>query len=104
MLGESEDDINELTISIEPEDGVFGVVDKLEGDNTSSLTVVTEEGIDNLRELILDMKRNGQWPPEKLRPKLTCGLRRRGTGLRQSSRRVSPRWRRAAPESPSPGR
>ena len=66
MLGESEDDIHQLTISMEPEDGVFGVIDKLEGDDTSSLTVFTEDGIDNLRELILDMKRNGQWPPEKL--------------------------------------
>ena len=68
MLGESEDDIFEVTIDMEPEDGVFGVIDKLEGDDTSSLTVFTEDGIDNLRELILDMKRNGQWPPEKLSP------------------------------------
>jgi hypothetical protein len=44
------------------------VIDKFEGDNTASLTVFTEAGIDNLRELILDMKRNGQWPPEKYSP------------------------------------
>ena len=68
MLGESEDDIFEVTIDMEPEDGVFGVIDKLEGDDTSSLTVFTENRIDNLRELILDMKRNGQWPAEKLSP------------------------------------
>ena len=68
MLGESEDDIYELTISMEPEDGVLGVIDKLEGDNTASLTVFTDDGIDNLRELILDLKRYGQWPPEKLSP------------------------------------
>jgi hypothetical protein len=68
MLGESEDDILEVTISMEPEDGVFGVIDKIEGDNTESLTVFTDAGIDNLRELILDMKRNGQWPPERYSP------------------------------------
>jgi hypothetical protein len=68
MLGESEDDIHELTISMEPEDGVFGVIDTLEGDNTASLTVFTDAGIDNLRERIHDLKRRGQWPPEKLSP------------------------------------
>jgi hypothetical protein len=68
MLGESEDDIHELTISIEPEDGVFGVIDKFEGDNTASLTVFTDAGIDNLRVRILDLKRHGQWPLEKLSP------------------------------------
>jgi hypothetical protein len=68
MLGESEDDIYELTISMEPQDGVFGVIDKLEADNTASLTVFTDAGIDNLRELILDLKRHGQWPPGKLSP------------------------------------
>jgi hypothetical protein len=68
MLGESEDDIYKLTISMEPEDGVFGVIDKFEGDNIASLTVFTEAGIDNLRELILDMNRNRQWPPEKYSP------------------------------------
>ena len=65
MLGESEDDIYEMTISMEPEDGVFGVIDKIEGDNTESLTVFTDEGIDNLRGLIFEAKRNGQWPPER---------------------------------------
>jgi hypothetical protein len=48
-----------------PEDGVFGVIDKFEGDNTASLTVFTDAGTGKLRELILDPKRNGQWPPEK---------------------------------------
>jgi hypothetical protein len=65
MLGESEDDILEVTIDMEPEDGVFGVIDQFEGDNTASLTVFTDAGIDNLRGLILEMKRNGLWPPEK---------------------------------------
>jgi hypothetical protein len=65
MLGENEDHIHEVTTSMEPEDGVFGVIDKFQGDNTASLTVFTDAGIENLRQLILDLKRQGQWQPEK---------------------------------------
>jgi hypothetical protein len=53
MLGEDEDWLYELSIGMDPEDGRLHIVGP--GDETT--TAFTRDGIENLRQLILDSRR-----------------------------------------------
>ena len=59
MLGEDEDWLHELSIDMFPEDGrlrVYGV-------GEYGVTAFTEDGIENLRQIILDQRTAGRAPP-----------------------------------------
>jgi hypothetical protein len=59
LLGEDEDWLHELSIDMFPEDGrlwVYGVGD-------DGATAFTEEGIENLRQIIIDERAAGRAPP-----------------------------------------
>ena len=53
MLGEDEDLLRDIAIDMEPEDGVLTVWDIDE----MSTVALTAEGIENLKELLADLKR-----------------------------------------------
>ena len=58
-LGEDEDWLHELSIDMFPEDGrlwVYGV-------GEDGVTAFTEDGIENLRQIILDERTAGRAPP-----------------------------------------
>ena len=59
LLGEDEDWLHELSIDMFPEDGrlwVYGV-------GEDSVTAFTEDGIENLRQIIIDERTAGRAPP-----------------------------------------
>jgi hypothetical protein len=61
LLGEDEDWLHELSIDMEPEDGriyVFSGTDE-------SVTAFTEDGIENLKQIIADLRADGRAPPRK---------------------------------------
>jgi hypothetical protein len=58
MLGEHEDWLHELSIDMFPEDGclhVYGVA-------KDGVTAFTEHGIENLKQIIADMRADGRAP------------------------------------------
>ena len=59
LLGEDEDWLHELSIDMFPEDGrlwVYGV-------GEDGVTAFTEDGIENLRQIIIDERTTGRAPP-----------------------------------------
>ena len=59
MLGEGKDWLHELSIDMFPEDGrlwVYGV-------GEDGVTAFTEDGIENLRQIIIDKRTAGRVPP-----------------------------------------
>ena len=59
LLGEDQDWLHELSIDMFPEDGrlwVYGV-------GEDSVTAFTEDGIENLRQIIIDERTAGRAPP-----------------------------------------
>ena len=60
LLGEDEDWLFELSIGMEPEDGsvwVYGV-------GEDGVSAFTQDGIDNLRQIIADERAAGKAPPQ----------------------------------------
>jgi hypothetical protein len=58
MLGEDEDWLHELSIDMFPEDGRLYV----ECGKDDALTAFTEDGIENLKQIIADMRADGRAP------------------------------------------
>jgi hypothetical protein len=58
MLGEDEDWLHELSIDMFPEDGCLYVYRGKE----DTVTAFTEDGIENLKQLIADMRADGRAP------------------------------------------
>jgi hypothetical protein len=58
MLGEDEDWLHELSIDMFPEDGCLYV----ECGKDDALTAFTEGGIENLKQIIADMRADGRAP------------------------------------------
>jgi hypothetical protein len=59
LLGEDEDWLHELSIDMFPEDGrlwVYGVAE-------DGVTAFTEDGIENLRQIMIDERTSGRAPP-----------------------------------------
>ncbi len=65
MLGEDEDWLHDLSISMFPEDGCLHVY----GFGEDGATAFTEYGIENLKQIIIDLRAEGKAPPPK--PKTT---------------------------------
>jgi hypothetical protein len=61
MLGEDEDWLHELSIDMFPEDGRLYV----ERGKDDAVTAFTEDGIENLKQIIADMRADGHAPPRK---------------------------------------
>jgi hypothetical protein len=61
LLGEDEDWLFDLSIGMEPEDGSLWVY----GVGEDGLPAFTQDGIDNLREIIAEQKAAGNGPPPK---------------------------------------
>jgi len=59
LLGEDEDWLHELSIDMFPEDGRLWVY----GIGEDGVTAFTEEGIENLRQIIIDERAAGRAPP-----------------------------------------
>ena len=59
LLGEDEDWLHELSIDMFPEDGCLRVY----GVGEDGLTALTEHGIENLRQIIIDERTAGRAPP-----------------------------------------
>jgi hypothetical protein len=59
LLGEDEDWLHELSIDMFPEDGRLWVYSTGE----DGVTAFTEDGIENLRQIILDQRAAGRAPP-----------------------------------------
>jgi hypothetical protein len=60
MLGEPADWLDELaTLNLEPEDGCLGIIDNLDvpAEQRVSITAFTDAGIESLRELVAEAKR-----------------------------------------------
>jgi hypothetical protein len=57
LLGEDEDWLHELSIDMFPEDGCLHVYGKDE-----AVTAFTEDGIENLKQIIADMRADGRAP------------------------------------------
>jgi hypothetical protein len=58
MLGEDEDWLHELSIDMFPEDGCLRVY----SGQDDAITAFTEDGIGNLKQIIADMRADGQAP------------------------------------------
>ena len=58
MLGEDEDWLHELSIDMFPEDGCLHVY----GVGEDGMTAFTEHGVENLKQLIADMRTDGRAP------------------------------------------
>ena len=65
MLGEDEDWLWELSIDMFPEDGCLHVY----GIGEDGVTAFTEDGIENLKQIIADMRADGRAPPRASTPK-----------------------------------
>jgi len=61
LLGEDEDWLCDLSIDMDPEDGCLHVY----GVGEDGVTAFTEDGIENLKQIIADMRANGRAPPRK---------------------------------------
>jgi hypothetical protein len=61
MLGEDEDWLHELSIDMFPEDGRLYVYSGTD----DAVTAFTEDGIENLKQIILDRQADGRAPPRK---------------------------------------
>jgi hypothetical protein len=61
LLGEDQDWLFDLSIGMEPEDGSLWVY----GVGEDGLPAFTQDGIDNLREIIADERAAGNGPPPK---------------------------------------
>jgi hypothetical protein len=61
MLGEGKDWLHELSIDMFPEDGRLYV----ERGKDNAVTAFTEDGIENLKQIIADMRADGHAPPRK---------------------------------------
>ena len=59
LLGEDEDWLHELTIDMFPEDGCLHVY----SGKDEAVTAFTEDGIENLKQIIADMRADGRAPP-----------------------------------------
>jgi len=59
LLGEDEDWLHELSIDMFPEDGRLWVY----GIGEDGVNAFTEEGIENLRQIIIDERAAGRAPP-----------------------------------------
>ena len=62
MLGEDEDWLHELSIDMFQEDGRLYV----ERGKDDAVTAFTEDGIENLKQIIADMRADGRAPPRNL--------------------------------------
>lgn len=58
MLGEDEDLIWELSIDMFPEDGCL----RVHGIGEDGVTAFTEDGIENLKQIIADLRADGRAP------------------------------------------
>jgi hypothetical protein len=58
ILDEDEDWLHELIIDMDPEDGCLTVY----GLEEDGVTALTDDGIDNLRDLIADLRLDGRAP------------------------------------------
>jgi hypothetical protein len=65
MLGEDEDWLSDVAIEMEPEDGRLWVY----GIGEDGVTAFTDFGIENLKEIVADLRADGKAPPPK--PKTT---------------------------------
>jgi hypothetical protein len=64
MLGEEEDWLWDIAIGMDPEDGnlwVYGV-------GEDGVAAFTDFGIENLQQLVADLRANGKAPPPKTKP------------------------------------
>jgi hypothetical protein len=61
MLGEDADWFHELSIDMDSEDGCLHVY----GVGEDGVTAFTEDGIENLKQIIADMRADGRAPPRK---------------------------------------
>ena len=64
LLGEDEDWLHDLSIDMESEDGrltVYGV-------DEDGVTAPTDFGIENLQQVIADLRADGRAPPRKSKP------------------------------------
>jgi len=61
MLGEDADWFHELSIDMEPEDGRIYVYNGTD----ESVTAFTNDGIENLKQIIADLRADGRAPPRK---------------------------------------
>jgi hypothetical protein len=61
MLGEDVDWLRDLSIDMDPEDGCLHVY----GVGEDGVTAFTEDGIENLKQIIADMRADGRAPPRK---------------------------------------
>ena len=61
LLGEDEDWLHELSIGMEPEDGRIYVCSGTD----ESVTAFTTDGIENLKQIIADLRADGRAPPRK---------------------------------------
>ena len=59
MLGEDEDWLHELSIDMFPEDGRIYVY----SGKDDAVTAFTEDGIENLKQTIADLRADGRAPP-----------------------------------------
>jgi hypothetical protein len=62
MLGEDEDWLHDLSIDMDPEDGRIYVCSGTD----ESVTAFTEDGIENLKQIIADLRADGRAPPRRL--------------------------------------
>jgi hypothetical protein len=58
LLGEDEDWLHELSIDMDPEDGRLYVY----RGKDDALTAFTDDGIENLKQIIADLRANGRAP------------------------------------------
>ena len=64
LLGEDEDWLRELSIDMFPEHGRLYV----ECGKDDAITAFTEDGIENLKQIIADMRADGRAPPRPSSP------------------------------------
>lgn len=61
MLGEGEDWLHELSIDMDPEDRRIYVCTGKD----DAVTAFTEDGIENLKQIIADLRADGRAPPRR---------------------------------------